>query len=612
MAELEARYDVGRGAGTLLWRLELPPEREVSIGRNPLTLADVPPENRSEWVTDPRDTFVSGCHAFVRWDGERLYVRRRSHPRPPQNPVLYKKLPQHAFDIGPGESFSIGQHVFALHTGATAEPEATDPSEAQPTIYRMPVADSSSAAFADPTHILKALKELPDLIRYSRDASGGDDHLLDLVFKSLAAADVAAIVGTQEFGKEVRVVTKHMKDRRPPSLQVDEFRPSQRLVRRAIADIETILFVRGQQYDSRVPDATLQSAVDWAICAPLVKDRRLGLYVAGGLRVGFDPTGKTPPAELRDYQKVVDLAAQIYEAVHDLRQAEQQVTRYQRFLPPTVVTLLNSGTDPDELLKPRETAVTVLFCDLRGASRFAEAGGDDLVGNWQRISQALDMMTTAIIDEGGVIGNLQGDAAMGFWGWPFPQPDQVVQAARAALRIHRDFARAQAGGRGAFACGVGLAHGNAVAGRLGTFDQIKLDVFGPVVNRAARLESLTKDYGVPILMDEAVAAAAKAADTTSTTYQTRSMGTVCPAGMDHVTAITELAPRGSYADHQRAHWEAIVNAFTDGRWHQARAQLEKYRQRGGDKAADFLVGYMDRRDGKAPADWDGVVRFDHK
>ena len=98
---------------------------------------------------------------------------------------------------------------------------------------------------------------------------------------------------------------------------------------------------------------------------------------------------------------------------------------------------------------------------------------------------------------------------MAFWGWPLAGDDQVVSAARAALAIRRRFAKAARtpGHRLAgFACGLGLAHGPAIAGRIGTLDQFKVGVFGPVVNRAARLEALTRKLRVSILVDEDAAA----------------------------------------------------------------------------------------------------------
>src|SRR5262249_13160698 len=161
-----------------------------------------------------------------------------------------------------------------------------------------------------------------------------------------------------------------------------------------------------------------------------------------------------------------------------------------------------------EVLRPREADVTVLFCDLRGSCRLAEEGEQGLAGTCERLSAALTIMTTHIIDKDGVIGDFQGDAAMGFWGWPLEREEQVEQAARAARAIHRDFPRAaQEPGHplAGFTCGIGITHGRALAGRLGTADQFKVGVFGPVVNLAARLESMTKLLRVPILLDERAA-----------------------------------------------------------------------------------------------------------
>ena len=56
-----------------------------------------------------------------------------------------------------------------------------------------------------------------------------------------------------------------------------------------------------------------------------------------------------------------------------------------------------------------------------------------------------------------------------------------------------------------FQVGIGVAHGRAIAGKIGTTEQIKVGAFGPTVNLGARLESLTKTLNASILMDEATA-----------------------------------------------------------------------------------------------------------
>ena len=127
------------------------------------------------------------------------------------------------------------------------------------------------------------------------------------------------------------------------------------------------------------------------------------------------------------------------------------------------------GDDPNpDRLAPRESLVTVLFCDLRGFSRKAESARNDLPALLQRVSEALGVMTSCISHEGGVIGDFQGDAAMGFWGWPVAAADDGLRACRAALAIRRAFhqARSTPGHPLAdFRVGIGLAQGQAEIGR---------------------------------------------------------------------------------------------------------------------------------------------------
>ena len=152
--------------------------------------------------------------------------------------------------------------------------------------------------------------------------------------------------------------------------------------------------------------------------------------------------------------------------------------------------------------------MTVLFCDLRGFSQKAEAAAGDLKGLLDRVSRALGVMTSQILKHSGVTGDFQGDAAMGFWGWPFASPESPLNACRAALGIRAAFE--ETFGRpdhplGSFQVGIGVAHGRAVAGKIGTSEQVKVTVFGPVVNLASRLEGMTKQLRVPIVLDETTA-----------------------------------------------------------------------------------------------------------
>ena len=95
---------------------------------------------------------------------------------------------------------------------------------------------------------------------------------------------------------------------------------------------------------------------------------------------------------------------------------------------------------------------------------------------------------------------------MGFWGWPIDQPDGALRAVTAAIEIQNQIKKMAArDDADVFKMGIGIGTGEAVAGRIGTDDQVKVTAFGPVVNVASRLESMTKQLGCSILIDEATA-----------------------------------------------------------------------------------------------------------
>jgi adenylate cyclase len=267
----------------------------------------------------------------------------------------------------------------------------------------------------------------------------------------------------------------------------------------------------------------------------------------------------------------------------------------------------------DEILKPSTCNITVLFCDLRGFSRLSEQN-QDLQAICDRVSEALRIMTRNIIQAGGVIGDFHGDAAMGFWGWPEQTDDQIERAAGAALAILREFKQFRQIDKHSlaeFACGIGIAHGPGIAGRLGTVDQFKVTVFGPVVNLASRLESMTKYFGVPILIDENVAEGLSAIDPSR--MRMRRLARVQPFGMSRTTMIHELLPPGHDADtlpdSAQADYDAALENFLSGRWSVTRALIENWAAT--DPPSQLLLEYISTHD-VPPRPWSGIMVMDKK
>ncbi|HOM19306.1 MAG TPA: adenylate/guanylate cyclase domain-containing protein, partial [Thermoguttaceae bacterium] len=257
-----------------------------------------------------------------------------------------------------------------------------------------------------------------------------------------------------------------------------------------------------------------------------------------------------------------------------MRRLERQQAILSQFFSPLVLKNLG-GEAPDRLLEPQETEASVLFCDLRGFSRRSEQESKNLRDLLDRVSQALGVMTRHILEEGGVVGDYQGDAALGFWGWPVVWDDMVERTCRAALAIRQQFQTAAQNPQSplaGFQVGIGIAAGRAVAGRIGPPEQAKVTVFGPVVNLAARLESMTKIFHAPILLDSAMAEAVRR-KVPPAVARVRRVAVVRPYGMDSSLEIAELLPPADQypllSDDQIRLYETGLDAFLAGRWQEA-------------------------------------------
>lgn len=318
--------------------------------------------------------------------------------------------------------------------------------------------------------------------------------------------------------------------------------------------------------------------------------------------------------ELLNEQRLAELVAKYIGAVRQVRSLEQRHSQMRQFFSPKVVeALARSGA---AALEPRQGPVSVLFCDVRGFSRKVEESSDDLHALLARVREALSVMTRNILQHDGVIADFQGDAALGFWGWPHASEDSPALACRAALAIQQEFADARRDpfhDLHGFHVGIGVCHGEAITGRIGSDEQIKVGVFGPIVNLASRLQDLTKQVGVPILVDGPTADAV--ADYLPPSVATcRRVTRLRPAGIATPVDVFALSGGGGRGDSltfvQDQAYELATEAVESGHWGKARRLLDKLPPKHG--PANFLRRAIHDCGQRPPADWDGVLTMDRK
>jgi adenylate cyclase len=161
--------------------------------------------------------------------------------------------------------------------------------------------------------------------------------------------------------------------------------------------------------------------------------------------------------------------------------------------------------DAGEALESSRRRLTVLFSDIRGFTTLSERLAPEDVVEFLR--EYLTVMTDAVFAHGGTVDKYIGDAIMALYNVPFEAPDHAAQAVRTALEFQRrlEGLAARFGSRlGApLRCGVGIHTGDAVVGALGSAQRLEYTAIGDTVNLGSRLESITKEFDVPIVISEA-------------------------------------------------------------------------------------------------------------
>ena len=574
----------------------LEPGRELRIGRNPQLE-----------LTIPWDRHLSRHHITLIADDDNT-VRLQAQPEA-SNPVFSDGHPVTTASLTTGDFFVIGQTSFHLGHGTDSHSASDHPEGIEAT--RFEPGQLEQVPFRDPGKRLEVLTRLPELIWGARSDDDLHHRLTGLLLAGVNHADAVAIVEVADDDTDTPHISVLHWDRRQET--AGPVRPSSRLVRNAVGDsARSILHTWGT--DQGETPYTVVSEFNWAYCTPIrdVPGEQRAIYVAG--RAPGESAQSGRPV-LESDVRYTELIAEVVAAIRRVNRLERQRSSFRQFFAPPVLSAL--GDDPDtSLLEPRECDVTVMFCDLKDFSRHAETSSDDLITLLDRVSRIMGVITTQIHKYGGVTGDFQGDAALGFWGWPFPGATATQDACRAALGIRSELQNASSDPQhplAEFSLGIGIAHGRAVAGKIGTSDQVKVTVFGPVVNLASRLESLTRQLHVPILMDQATADRVR--DSLGTDEaRLRRLARGLPYGFETPHTVSELLPPHSdwpeLTDEHIARFEEGVDHFLAGTWEEAYACL--HAMPASDRAQDFLTMMITQHNRVAPADWDGIVRLPGK
>jgi adenylate cyclase len=153
--------------------------------------------------------------------------------------------------------------------------------------------------------------------------------------------------------------------------------------------------------------------------------------------------------------------------------------------------------------------VTILFSDVRGFTTLTENA--DSAALVKQLNEYFEEMVSLVFAHQGSLDKFIGDAVMAVWGniVSHGAARDAHNAVATALAMKRSLKKLnedwKARGMLELAFGIGLNHGEVIVGNLGSSEKMELTVIGDSVNLASRLEGLTKEYHLDLLLGESMA-----------------------------------------------------------------------------------------------------------
>lgn len=204
----------------------------------------------------------------------------------------------------------------------------------------------------------------------------------------------------------------------------------------------------------------------------------------------------------------VDYAIVAFQDITDRKRAEQESRKftqelyqlneaYERFVPRQFLQFLDKASIVDvELGDQIQKEMSILFSDIRDFTLLSERMTPH--ENFKFINAYMSRMEAVIIENQGFIDKYVGDEIMALFSGG---ADDAVRAGIAMLKTLTEYNQHRANsGYPPIRIGIGINTGSLMLGTIGGASRMDSTVIGDAVNLASRLEGLTKNYGVPLLI----------------------------------------------------------------------------------------------------------------
>ncbi len=294
------------------------------------------------------------------------------------------------------------------------------------------------------------------------------------------------------------------------------------------------------------------------------------------------------------------------------RSKRQFTELFGQYVPPELVDEM--ARNPENYsMDGRKAELTVMFSDVRGFTTISEGLQPDQLATLMNLY--LGAMTDVIRGHRGTLDKYIGDAIMAFWGAPVEDAEHAKRAVITALDmqaalvgLNQDLA---AKGWPELKIGVGVNTGTMTVGDMGSPVRKAYTVMGDAVNLGSRLEGITKQYGVGIIVGEGTR------DLVKKDFVFRELDLVKVKGKDKPVGIFEpLGLEGQVAkpllDANKL-WHQALRAYRAQDWDQAEVALLNLSRASPHKLYEVYAERVAHYRKDPPGDnWDGSWKFETK
>ena len=294
------------------------------------------------------------------------------------------------------------------------------------------------------------------------------------------------------------------------------------------------------------------------------------------------------------------------------RSKRQFTELFGQYVPPELVDEM--ARNPESYsMEGRKAELTVLFSDIRGFTTISEGLQPDELATL--MNEYLGSMTEVVRHHRGTLDKYIGDAIMAFWGAPVDDPEHAKNAVLTALEMQVRLIELNkalaAKGWPHLAIGVGVNTGTMTVGDMGSPVRKSYTVMGDAVNLGSRLEGITKEYGVGVIVGE------ETREILRKEFAFRELDRVRVKGKEEAISIYE--PLGLEAElpkelaDELKLWNQFLRQYRSQDWDQAELTLMNLQRMAPrylyEKYAEALV--IHRKEPPGPG-WDGVTVFKTK